>query len=167
MTEEPWQRNHRIHLERLAWLRAQVDEDERAARWVLGDYAQHEETWDVPSTGVVQVGDDLIPTGDGPLAQFIAGHDPGRELAEVAFKRRILDAADVALYGHGDPIPRDSEGRELSHPIARLWLLHLLNEMSELYLAAGRPGYRKEWLPMTLKDNLGPETRRLLGGERS
>jgi hypothetical protein len=39
----------------------------------------------------VQLGDELLPTGDGPLAEHIAHHDPAAVLADIAAKRAILD----------------------------------------------------------------------------
>lgn len=80
----------------VAFLRARYDERERAARFVLSDYAHHEAAWSVPSTGVVDIGegsiaDETILTGDGPLAEFIADNDPQFVLADVAAKRQIVE----------------------------------------------------------------------------
>ena len=107
----------RRQTDRLAWLRAMVDEDERLARVA----AEHPE-----------------------LVTYAYAHTPAREPAEVAFKRSILDAADVAFTY---PEPRDEQGRYLSHPIARLWFRKILTEMAALYASLGRLGYREDLWP--------------------
>jgi hypothetical protein len=111
---------------------------------VLSGYAQHEATWTVPSTGVVDIGeggiaDATILTGDGPLAEFIADNDPRFVLDDVAAKRRI-----IALVLDGDngviAADRSIEGEwgctsDLHEQLLRLLALPF----------AGHPDYREEW----------------------
>lgn len=85
----------------VAFVEARLDEDERTARFVLSSYAGHEPDWDVPCTGVVQTGGELVPTGDGPLAEHIARHDPARVLRAVEAKRRILDLVNDPDFHDG------------------------------------------------------------------
>ena len=87
---------------------AAVDDAERAARYVLSDYAAHDAAWTVPSTGVIQLGDDLLATADGPLAEHIARHDPAAVLRRCAADRRILQLhpqveADTAGHSLDEP----------------------------------------------------------------
>lgn len=92
----------------VAFLRARYDERERAALFVLSDYAHHEASWSVPSTGVVDIGDggiadETILTGDGPLADFIADNDPEFVLADVVAKRQIVwEHGDNGMFKHDD-----------------------------------------------------------------
>jgi len=140
-----------------AFLRARLDERERAARFVLSDYAHHEAAWSVPSTGVVDIGegsiaDETILTGDGPLAEFIADNDPAFVLADVAAKRRLL-------AGHGPGrVVDESDGRWASDPdswdppwtkcTGHEWAAYPCELLRLLALPyAGHPDYRKEWKP--------------------
>lgn len=68
-----------------------IDESERIARYVMSDYALHGPDWSVLSTGVVDIVDDLVPVGDGPLAEYIAHHDPAATLRRCAADRYLVD----------------------------------------------------------------------------
>lgn len=123
----------------LAFLRAQLDEDERVARaatvgpWEWGPSPTAKLTWglsgsDVPFGGwILRVNDAGCPSTHD--AQHIARWDPARVLAEVEAKRRILDAwqmqvddDDPHAYLAGDVLPK-----LLVQPYA------------------GRDGWREEW----------------------
>lgn len=67
-----------------------INKDERAAHYVLSDYANHQPEWNELSTGVLNTGDDLLPLGDGPLARFIAHNDPASVLRHCTAHRKIL-----------------------------------------------------------------------------
>lgn len=142
----------------VVFLRARYDDRERAARFVLSDYAQHEASWTVPSTGVVVIGeggiaDETILTGDGPLAEFIAANDPKSVLFDVAAKRQILKLHrpySVTTANDGlnwrytrcagcEPIDRELGPNESYWPCPNLRLLALP--------FAGHPQYREEWRP--------------------
>lgn len=138
----------------VAWLREQLDADERAAK------AASEQA---PSTWQTGLGDDewtrdrmLFYSGGEPmwdnegaqglslpegLAPHIARHDPVRVLAEAAAKRRIIDEhvqAGSDLYV-GERMPwcsTCSGGR---------WPCTTLRLLASVY--AGRPGWRSEWAP--------------------
>lgn len=94
------------------FLAARLAEDENCARLVLSDYGGHVPNWQVPSTGVLVVGEDLHPLGDGPLVEHIARHDPARVLAEVAAKRAIVAMHEQAEKLVWDPRPAGTPVRE-------------------------------------------------------
>lgn len=114
---------------------ARLDDVERAARYVLSDYAQHEEAWSVPSTGVLQLGDDLVPTGDGPLAEFIAGNDPQAVLDDIRSKKAILDDYERRCRDTTNP------ARELECRLIR----GVIQQLATVY--AGHPDYREDFRP--------------------
>jgi hypothetical protein len=112
----------------IAWLRAQLDDDERVAR-EAGDDAM---TW---HPGAEAVYDDLRTLAVAPFggtlheAQHIARWDPARVLAEVDAKRRILDMVQGWMDA-GYPT-MDQALRLLALPYAQ------------------HEGYRDEWRPTT------------------
>ncbi|MEV0726000.1 DUF6221 family protein [Micromonospora purpureochromogenes] len=128
----------------VTWLRALLDEDERDARAVEGDGV-----WDVPSTGVVQLGGvgdlDGLVMAPRNVAHHMATHDPARVLADVDAKRHILDAHP--LEGPSKYVPfqycgtcQDGDGIVTAPapcPTQRALALPY----------ADRPGYRDEWKP--------------------
>jgi len=119
----------------VTWLRAQLDEDERVARFTDG------QSW-IADGDEVRIRDD-----DGDLvvgcirrwshAEHIARHDPARVLAEVDAKRRILDHHPLSEW-RVDP-PACATCNDMEHPCHTLKLLALPY--------ADRPGYREEWRP--------------------
>lgn len=105
-------------------LAAALDREERRARFVLSDYARHEPSWETLNTGVVLLGDELLLTGDGPLADHIAYQDPDRTLRRVAAHRRILDVWRKA----------DAKRYENAEDEARAWLMdEVLEWLAEGY----------------------------------
>lgn len=119
----------------VAWLRAQLDEDERVAKDATsGPWSAVEsypDAWVIngPTYNIASEGrDGDISSGD---STHIARHDPARVLAEVAAKRRIIDE-------HLPIDPCDAHDAALrSIPCETLRLL------ASVY--AGRPGWREEW----------------------
>lgn len=126
--------------ELIAWLRAQLDEDERVAL-----AAQSVDGGVFDGAGIVVM---RAATGTrsvtltSVVARHIARHDPARVLAEVAAKRAIVDQHTVTatseVFGEVStvtycPICRN-DGQCMT-----LWLL------AQPY--AERPGYREEWRP--------------------
>lgn len=132
----------------IAWLREQVDEDERRARsgaikghtsWRveygrLGDYEV------VDGAGRVVVPELVNMLG---TSAHIANFDPARVLAEVESKRRILDhweslRAEVARYRSADEENPPSillAGEQVLETTARAMALPYQD----------RPGFREEW----------------------
>lgn len=147
----------------VAWLRAQVDEDEQVARatdalypWVATDDAEVFEVVDlhaphrcdqheagkpnVCSDLLVARGEDIADQLDDERAAHIARHDPARVLAEVAAKRRIIDRYEF-VTNHG---PAVDHVRALDMSTgARAALLDAVKMLASVY--AGRPGWRAEW----------------------
>ena len=129
----------------VAWLREQVDEDERVARAAMHRPRSHPPT--IGHWGYVH--EDLVD-GDGlvlaprvwiPAAEHIARHDPARVLREVAAKRRILDWHRHATF-YREPIGPtcevcgDHDGEDWCQTLRLLALPY-----------ADRDGYRSEWAP--------------------
>ena len=78
----------------VSWLRAQLDDDERGARFAM--QVGGTGVWSEPHSGTlllegVEGLDGLVPIGDLRLSRFMAEHCPARALAEVQAKRAILD----------------------------------------------------------------------------
>lgn len=143
--------------ELIAWLRVQLDDDERVAQgstcgpWMAkradrSVYAQetsvvmggHDGGWHI--VPCQEEGGEGIEPGD---AQHIARWDPARALTEVEAKRRILDRYEDALVRQQDPehsqIAADIQVGEYDD-----WVLPLL-----ALPYADRPGYREEWKPVS------------------
>ena len=131
----------------IAWLRAQLDEDERLARaaqidelvWQSGPGVSYDtQGW------VRAVSNDdswmICETHTRAQSDHIARHDPARVLAEVEAKRAILDLHD-SDGGHECVGPADAWGTATIHaqtcPTLRL--------LAQPY--ADRHGYREEWRP--------------------
>jgi hypothetical protein len=133
----------------VTWLRAQLDEDERAARAATAGPWWHNpgKAWLSPEAFEAfdrTKGEEFVGYGESPFsgciattgpashaqsmadAEHIARHDPARVLAEVDAKRRILDGH--AMETHWCPMG-DGILRVLALPYA------------------DRPGYRNEWKP--------------------
>lgn len=120
----------------LAFLRAQLDEDERVARaatvgpWEWGPSPTAKLTWgvsgsDVPFGGwILRVNDAGCPSTHD--AQHIANWDPARVLAEVEAKRQLLSWAMTWLERDCAP-----------------WNADAIRLLAQPY--AGRDGWREEW----------------------
>lgn len=136
----------------LAWLRAQLDDDERLAReagpgpWLAittNDFTGGPDSaLDLggPQGRVVLAGwfddDPLRPTE----AEHIARWDPARVLAEIEAKRRILDDYDIVVSA----IRRvdDVEGNQLLYA-RRDARMSDIRWLAQPY--ADRPGFPQEW----------------------
>lgn len=150
----------------VAWLRAQIDEDERVAKAATAGpwWYNPAKAWHLPDdlptrrNGEEFVGANLVPSvatcvaATGPAdhpqsmadAQFIARHDPARVLREVESKRRILDAlpsddgydAGRAKFSDYESCDDSCVG-QVMHEVVKLLALPY----------ADRPGYQEEWKP--------------------
>lgn len=128
--------------ELLPWLRAQLDEDERAARacppwpWRLND--EGDEVWAADDVEVAAVFA-LSGSQTRATAAHIARWDPARVLAEVAAKRAVINAyAEVAEW-YGRPSNRPAPAGE----VFGLWTA--VQHLGVAY--STRHGYRDEWRP--------------------
>lgn len=127
----------------VAWLREQLDDDERIA-WAVPDHRKrrgelHWHRVESPSLpGLVgdQCGNVVTGVDTGRWhAEHIALHDPARALAEVAAKRKIIAECEYEIR---DAQKRDTgDGLGLAETMLRLLALPY----------AGRPGWRTEWKP--------------------
>jgi hypothetical protein len=105
----------------VAWLRAQIDEDERVAL-----AANTEEIHWLAEYGASTTSDDS--------EAHIKRHDPARVLAEVAAKRALLEeCADTFELNSGEAVNSES-----------VWLAEAIVKAMAQPLA-GRPGWREEW----------------------
>lgn len=121
----------------VAFLRARYDEDEQVATaatpgpWVAGGIGDFGWSVSGPSGGV-EADDSEAGRAD---AEHIARHDPARALAEVAAKRRVLDAWPDS-FGQWSADQADA---------ARAMKTAVLLLLALPY--AGHPDYREEWRP--------------------
>jgi hypothetical protein len=116
----------------VAFLRARLDEDEAYALGAFGDHNNAGRRWSEIWSGALQIGEyeDLLITNDAPVSRFMARNDPGRVLAEVEAKRRIIEE-HLPMQIHleaVDKTPRcnqcgDSRGRFRTYPCPTLRLL--------------------------------------------
>lgn len=130
----------------VTWLRAQLDDDERAAREATPGHWQADAAPD--GRWYIDPGRDADDVGEVARradAEHIARHDPARVLAEVDAKRRILDAC---------PPEDDFEQRvrfgsweSCSDGCPADVMLNVVKLLALPY--ADRPGYRDEWRPVT------------------
>jgi hypothetical protein len=132
--------------ELVAWLRAQVAEDERVAKRARGGRLPGADHWVAGEANA-----DGVRTEAGtPVTQFswpnemehIVRHDPARVLREVAAKRAIVDrvAEEAAIVG--TPRAQAATAQEW-------WLVMQAHDVLRLLASvyAGRPGWRSEWAP--------------------
>lgn len=125
----------------IAWLCAQLNEDERVARAVEDRSAPWDGQWRNDSDGALRTynGWVLAHNGGKPYApgllDHIALHDPARVLAEVDAKRRIIEAEQDRVVAEG-PLP-DRMRDLVETDVLRLLALPY----------ADRDGYRAEWRP--------------------
>ena len=142
----------------VAWLRAQIDDDERAARaaspggWTYGDVdsvaggSLYDETRMIGSLHYEQPSDHdgsivrhLLSHEADANGQHIARHDPARVLAEVARDRAILDACEETLAREDSWDPQTEGGSGEEFELARF----VIRQLAQPF--AGRPGWREEW----------------------
>jgi hypothetical protein len=123
----------------VGWLRAQLDEDEQAARGCGGsEWREHPSNW-VSTTSSDRI---ALVVHDGDRGH-ITRHDPARVLREIDTKRRLLDLHQEKLeQGYGSDHCAECGFGETSqsyYPCATLRLLALPY--------VDRPGYREDWRP--------------------
>lgn len=82
------------------WITQQIDKTEHQARAAAELQALE---WSCPSTGVVDLGDDLISTGDRDVAYHIVRHDPAAVLRRCEADRRILARHTLDPNVHYEP----------------------------------------------------------------
>lgn len=141
----------------VAWIRLQLDEDERCAH-VEGD--GH---WSTPSTGVLELGGvegmDGLVLGPRGFAYHAALHDPARVLRDVEAKRRRMDylaglqhdlgSEDFVTYDSCRILAKPGELGDLDVGYCSCGLDaqrgHLFKIEALPY--SDRPGYREEWRP--------------------
>jgi hypothetical protein len=142
----------------IAFLRARLDEDARAAREAIDEIVKANPGTEHPGewrSGHIYLSDDGTPTGyevwadddpdttvisvDRPLGAHIARHDPARVLADVAVKRRIVDRCQNSHETMPSWGSEDYPGGERSGLYQAVQLLALPY--------AGHPDYREEWRP--------------------
>ena len=127
----------------IAWLRAQLDEDERIAvdaalladseRWTASARNGWDEIRDGRRRRVAEARNDE--------RTHIARHDPARVLAEVEAKRRIIDRAAAFQDSTGVTLNVDS------FTAIAAQMRSILRVLATAY--ADCPGYREEWRPMS------------------
>jgi Family of unknown function (DUF6221) len=121
----------------VAWLRAQLDEDERIARRAGDSFRQIGETGVIVATEGDRA-EECASANWAGVAEHIVEHDPARVLREIDAKRRLL-----AIHRPYVPEPDQSclgcAGGIMftSCPVVRLLALPY----------ADRPGYCEEWRP--------------------
>lgn len=126
--------------ELVAWLREQLDADERIALaaprgpWGMdgsGSITDADGARVVPSVGGARDGR-ATRWPDGPSADHILGHDPARVLREIDSKKHL-----VRKLSEADP--------EAGYITAEFTAWDALRLLALPY--ANRPGYREEWRP--------------------
>lgn len=127
----------------VAWLRAQLDEDERVARAVPPGFDLFN------GTGIVVMpihgGTTRSVTLPSSVAAFAVRFDPARALREVEAKRRIVDLLETEERVH-------AEHDEYTPGVNKLWgggRRSALRQVARLLAlpSADREGYREEWRP--------------------
>jgi hypothetical protein len=117
----------------IAFLRQQLDEDERVAREAGAGSWSRDDTY--PDSGGIISDTGTIVYDEGspsqPQAEHIARWDPARALAEIQAKRRILDW----LERWDDRMMNDNYWPWDSTEAVEI--------LAQTY--AGRPGWREEW----------------------
>lgn len=113
------------------FIEARLDDDERIARWVVdNNYANHSARWTESSSGVVEVGDDDIITGDSALSRHIERWDPKRVRDEVVLKRGVMEWCvevigdrDLSTYGQFGFLRDDPQALAVTLAVETLRLL--------------------------------------------
>ncbi len=119
----------------VAWLRAQLDEDERTAR-----EAEQRQT-----VSRRMIGRRVVEVPNQPLPQWRQSvWPPARVLREVEAKRRILGEIVGQVSQMEDQI--DNEWGSLKYPTTGPFTSDVLVKLLALPYA-DRPGYQEEWRP--------------------
>lgn len=113
--------------ELVAWLREQVDEDERKAQLVHGRCG-NQVVVDLPE----------YVDEETTLHRKVVVFDPARVLAEVAAKRRIIGRC-------AEQVPASWAFMDDVFHARAADALETLRLLASMY--AGRPGWRSEWAP--------------------
>jgi hypothetical protein len=122
-----------------AWLRAQLDDDERIAQRAGGTWRE-----DGEGTGEIlcsdsRVAENLISARIEGLAPHITRHDPARVLREIKSKRLIVrECENQAAW-------ESTAGRK--YPATTAWALAVTTLRLLALPYSDRPGYREEWKP--------------------
>lgn len=133
----------------VAFLRAQLDEDDRAARAAVADNAggpdwiNHRGYHPEYQPGLGTPSGIRVLSGTSGALDHVARHDPARVLREVEAKRRIVEAFTAAAEWSGHPSCPD-EQRDLYRRAAGA---HLDSCRHLAAVWAEHPGYRPEWAP--------------------
>jgi Family of unknown function (DUF6221) len=132
-----------------AWLRLQIDEDERIAHYArASEFSPDGGGWHIIDAlnGDKSIEDEasmgIAHRLDLGSAAHIALHDPARALAECAAKRNILD--------HNAEIHRIIDEEVGDHARPSYVLAAGASDRVVMFMAAvysGRDGYREEWKP--------------------
>ena len=134
----------------VAWLRHQIDEDERVARATLSVGTRANMRREKPAPRWIRDGSRIRDDAPGPTilrvghtwareADHIARHDPARVLAEVAAKRKVLDLRDSWAREAETAPPQASHLFRAQVSAADAVIRALAQPF------AGRPGWREEW----------------------
>lgn len=123
----------------IAFIRAQLGDDANRARLVLSGYAGHQAEWQAISTGVVLLGRELLPTGDGPIGEHVARHDPARVLGQCAALSDTLTELEQIAERSSDPDTR-MHAQAAIQRMSLIW--QAADESDEQH-----PDYREEWKP--------------------
>lgn len=130
----------------VAWLRQQLDEDERVAL-AAAQLAQTRDWWasaegkvhDANAEGYRNLLGGENAWSLDEIGEHIARWDPARVLAEVEAKRRVLDRYEDALARCDDPDESQlAAGIQVSE--YEDWIIP---QLAQPY--AGQPGWREEW----------------------
>lgn len=129
----------------IAWLNAQLDEDERRAEWAATLIDGKWDSWQVVAQQLFACCD-TVPRIDRVGQHLMHTSDPARVLREAAAKRSIIEAAEEAS---GLDAQVDGEFRVGSRdPVAEPYIGDIiLRALAAVY--SDRPGYREEWTPAT------------------
>jgi hypothetical protein len=120
---------------------ARLDETESDAVHAYGGHNDVEPHWHELWSGALALNaaeSELIQTGDALLNRHIERHDPARVLADVAAKRKLLDAYAKAT------------ANQLRHEDAGLHLAWTILGLAVRTLAEAHdqhPDYQEEWRP--------------------
>lgn len=135
----------------IAWLNAQIDEDERRAKWAATVIDGNWDSWEVVAQQLFACCD-TVPRIDRVGQHLMHTSDPARALREVEAKRRLLDLhKPVTLHrAPGGQLPlQDITACEYdTNPDSHGWAdfpCDTVRLLTSVY--SDRPGYRDEWGP--------------------